>query len=448
MFCVFRAHFIAALNSNPKEGHMKRLLTVVCLAAGITTANDARSQTTRKNTTPAAKALALKDVAVVGCLERGSRPGSFGLTVMGMGSQPSGEVPDPRAVAMLPPGTQADLIGMEKGPLESYLGQQVEVAGMILPQRGRAPGAADARISVLYIREISETCAASATPTPAPAPAPASSTGTTAGLAQTGITGNASLTWTSPVISYSRPDGQPMTFAMPASALASPTVAAPIAGATATPTTGATPTPMAGATATPMAAATATPITAATATPMTASAATPGQAPAPATMTGSVPTAIPGPVQTGDPSFAQQGATNTTGTTSELTQTGISGDALLSGLVNVNVQQVLASVQLTANLNVQDVIVNVSDVLNDNQIQALVQALNTNPQASMNASDLTSALQQAGALDPSQWVVGVTGSEIYSNRDLTNALQSRGIIQPGEVIVGHAGPRVFVAGGQ
>jgi hypothetical protein len=206
-----------------------------------------------------------------------------------------------------------------------------------------------------------------------------------------------------------------MTFTMPATALTAPVGATPATSATSPQTAPQT------------AAATATP--------------------APTT-TAVVPTATPGPVQTGDPSFAQQGATNTTGTTSELTQTGISGDALLSGLVNVNVQQVLASVQLTANLNVQDVIVNVSDVLNDNQIQALVQALNTNPQASMNASDLTSALQQAGSLDPMQWVVGVTGSEIYSNRDLTNALQSRGIIQPGEVIVGHTPARVFVADGR
>ena len=242
-------------------------------------------------------------------------------------------------------------------------------------------------------------------PVPAPpsAQAPASRTGTTSGLAQTGISGNASLTWTSPVVSYSRPDGQPLTFTMPAAVLAAPAGSTPVPTAAATSTTPSVPT------------------------------------------TAPVPTTVPLPVQTGDPSFAQQGATNTTGTTSELTQTGISGDALLSGLVNVNVQQVLASVQLTANLNVQDVIVNVSDVLNDNQIQALVQALNTNPQALMNASDLTSALQQAGALDPTQWVVGVSGSGIYSNRDLTNALQSRGIIQPGEMIVGTHKPRVFVA---
>jgi hypothetical protein len=415
---------------------MKRLLTVVCLAAGITTANDARSQTTRKSK-PSAITAAIKDVAVVGCLERGSRPGSFGLAVAGIPTQPSGESPDPRAMAILPAGSRADLIGMEKGPLETYVGHRVEVAGMILPQhprRGHRSIEADARISVLYIRELSPNCGGTVTPTPAPAPAPlpvqppvqapANQTGATSGLTQTGISGNASLTWTSPVVSFSRPDGQPMTFTMPASALAAPAGSAPLA-----PTA-------------PVAAATPTPSAAPGLMAATAPVSTPGP------VQTAAPVETPGPVQTGDPSFAQSGATNTTGTTSELTQTGISGDALLSGLVNVNVQQVLASVQLTANLNVQDVIVNVSDVLNDNQIQALVQALNTNPQAAMNANDLTSALQQAGALDPTEWVVGVTGSEIYSNRDLTNALQQRGIIQPGEMIVGTTKPKVFVAGGK
>ena len=141
-----------------------------------------------------------------------------------------------------------------------------------------------------------------------------------------------------------------------------------------------------------------------------------------------------------------QGATNTTTSNAALDQFGLTGDAMLSGLVNVNIQQLLASVQLVANVNVQDVVVNVSDILNDNQIQALVQALNTNPQAALNANDLTSALQQAGVLDPNQWVVGVTGSQIYENRNLSTALQERGIIQPGETIMGTSTPHVFVVG--
>ena len=117
---------------------------------------------------------------------------------------------------------------------------------------------------------------------------------------------------------------------------------------------------------------------------------------------------------------------------------------MLSGIVNVNIQQLLASVQLIANINVQDVIVNVSDVLNDNQIQALVQALNTNPQAALNANELSSALQQAGVLDPSQLVVGVTGAHIYENRSLATALVERGIIQPSETIMTTTPSRIYV----
>jgi hypothetical protein len=119
---------------------------------------------------------------------------------------------------------------------------------------------------------------------------------------------------------------------------------------------------------------------------------------------------------------------------------------LLTGLVNVNVQQLMAAVQAQANVPVQaDVIVNLSNIANDLQVQALVQALNTNPQASMNANDLTSALRSAGLIDPSQFVVGVTGSEIMSNTDLTTKLQQRGIISPSETIMSTLPGRIFVA---
>jgi hypothetical protein len=157
-------------------------------------------------------------------------------------------------------------------------------------------------------------------------------------------------------------------------------------------------------------------------------------------------TADPPPVAvTGNPAVAQQMTTTNTmiGT---LEQTGVSGDALLTGLVSVNVQQVMAAVQAQANVPVQaDVIVNISDIANDLQVQALVQALNTNPQASMNANDLTSALQSAGLIDPNQFVVGVTGSEIYSNTDLTTKLQQRGIISPSETIMSMLPARIYVA---
>jgi hypothetical protein len=170
---------------------------------------------------------------------------------------------------------------------------------------------------------------------------------------------------------------------------------------------------------------------------------------APATSAPATATTDPPPVTaaggTGGPAVGQQ-LTNTSTAIGTLDQTGISGDALMGGLVNVNVQQLMAAVQAQANVPVQaDVIVNLSNIANDLQVQALVQALNTNPQASMNANDLTSALRSAGLIDPSQFVVGVTGSEIMSNTDLTTKLQQRGIISPSETIMSSLPGRIFVA---
>lgn len=336
------------------------------------------------------------EISLVGCLEHGALPNSFALNVPDGSGHP-------------PFRHQVGLIGMPRADLQDYVGQQVEVGGKFLPASSSVPDAtAEARMTVRYIRQISPSCSPpahtvatvpvviSARPSAPTAPqsAPAATSteaasgvnsraGTTGGLTQTGISGSATLSATPPVI-------------------ASPTMWPLNVGAT-TPTR---------------------------------------TTPVPATM--GIPTVSTFPSPAAGPGFAQ-GASSTAETTGTLNQTGISGDALLSGLVNVNVQQLLASVQLQATVNVQDVIVNVSDVLNNLQVQALVQALNTNPQASLNANTLTSALQQSGALDPGEWVVGVTGSQIYQNRDLTNALQERGIIQPSETIIGSTGPRVFKA---
>jgi len=84
---------------------------------------------------------------------------------------------------------------------------------------------------------------------------------------------------------------------------------------------------------------------------------------------------------------------------------------MLSGLINLNVQQVLA--QVNAQINLQNVVVDVSNVLNDTQIQLLVQALNSNPQASLNATQLTSGLQRQGQLTSSEHVVGYNQGKIY-----------------------------------
>jgi len=133
--------------------------------------------------------------------------------------------------------------------------------------------------------------------------------------------------------------------------------------------------------------------------------------------------------------------TTTTTTTGTSGQTGVSGDALLDGLINFNIQQLLVSIQFVT--NVQDTVINVTDVLNDFQIQALVQLLNSNPVASLNATELSLALQGSGLLAPGETVVGVTPPTIRDNKTLTKALQEQGILRPGERVVGAKGARVY-----
>ena len=134
-------------------------------------------------------------------------------------------------------------------------------------------------------------------------------------------------------------------------------------------------------------------------------------------------------------------ATTTTTTSGSSGQTGVTGDALLDGLINFNIQQLLVSIQLVT--NVQDTVINVTDVLNDFQIQALLQLLNSNPVASLNATELSFALEQSGLLAPGETVVGVTPPTIRDNKALTETLQQQGILQPGERVVGAKGARVY-----
>jgi hypothetical protein len=133
--------------------------------------------------------------------------------------------------------------------------------------------------------------------------------------------------------------------------------------------------------------------------------------------------------------------TTTTTVSGSSGQTGVSGDALLDGLINFNIQQLLVSIQFVT--NVQDTVINVTDVLNDFQIQALLQLLNSNPVASLNATELSLALQQSGMLAPGETVVGVAPPTIRDNKGLTAALQEQGILRPGERVVGAKGERVY-----
>jgi hypothetical protein len=110
------------------------------------------------------------------------------------------------------------------------------------------------------------------------------------------------------------------------------------------------------------------------------------------------------------PSASGASAPNVTAGNVTQNATGVNmGQAMLDGLVNVNIQQ------LMANVNVQNLVVSISDVLNRNDIQVLLQALNNNPQASQNAGRLTDALRQRQALGPDERVVGVANGRIFKN---------------------------------
>jgi hypothetical protein len=473
---------------------MLRVCTSVCLAAGMTTTAAVFAE---PQTVPVSGGgnRSIRDVTVSGCVAPASQPNEYVINVI---DERNASTTQPAAGAIAP-GTPLRLVGLPPDDFQDYVGQQVEVFGMLVLHgsshgRGGSSGAdAKTRVGVRYIRQLAATCsapapaavtaargkntdigfdrgsknsgrsrnAAAAAPAavpPASTPAGATTPGTTAtpgsqpvsnntatspgsvgtapsnsttanaGLGQSGISGSATLSgsfaMTPPVMTF--PLGPP----------------APVApGSTQSPLTGGTRPSVPGSTQPPVPGSTQSPVPGSTQPPVPGST----QPPVPGATPSTVPAStLPG-TSTPLAGFAQ-GASNTTTSNAALDQFGLSGDALLSGLVNVNVQQLLASVQVMANLNVQDVIVNLSDILNDNQIQLLVQALNTNPQAALNANDLTSALQGSGVLDPSEWVVGVTGSQIYANKSLTDALQSRGIIQPTETIMTTANPHVFVVG--
>jgi hypothetical protein len=80
---------------------------------------------------------------------------------------------------------------------------------------------------------------------------------------------------------------------------------------------------------------------------------------------------------------------------------------LLSGLINVNVQNVDVDV-----IN-GDVIVDVSNVLNNNQIDILRNAIQNNPIASNNQNVLNNLLRDANIITDNQIVVGVLGGTFF-----------------------------------
>jgi hypothetical protein len=82
---------------------------------------------------------------------------------------------------------------------------------------------------------------------------------------------------------------------------------------------------------------------------------------------------------------------------------------LLSGLINANVQNIAVNV---GDITIQDV-VDVSDVLNDNNVEVLNNVLNNSPIASNNSEILTNLLRDANLITDNQIVVGVLGGTFF-----------------------------------
>ncbi len=82
---------------------------------------------------------------------------------------------------------------------------------------------------------------------------------------------------------------------------------------------------------------------------------------------------------------------------------------LLSGLINANVQNIAVNV---GDITITDV-VDVSNVLNNNQVEILKNVLNNSPIASNNSNFLNDLLRDANLITDNQIVVGVLGGTFF-----------------------------------
>jgi sporulation-control protein spo0M len=82
---------------------------------------------------------------------------------------------------------------------------------------------------------------------------------------------------------------------------------------------------------------------------------------------------------------------------------------LVSGLINVNVGAVAVNI---GDITLED-LVDVQDVLNNNNIEALNNVLNNSPIASNNSEILTNLLRDADILTDAQVVVGVLSGGLF-----------------------------------
>jgi hypothetical protein len=145
---------------------------------------------------------------------------------------------------------------------------------------------------------------------------------------------------------------------------------------------------------------------------------TPEPIPEPTPVPEPMPEPMPEPAPEPEPTPEPEPAADRTQPTVGQHQLGIAVASMLRGLINVNVQQVMATVAL------RDIVIDVSDVLNENQIQSLVQALDTNPQAAQNAERLTRELRGQDVLEPDERVVGVLEDRVYKLKGDPRAVPS------------------------
>jgi hypothetical protein len=82
---------------------------------------------------------------------------------------------------------------------------------------------------------------------------------------------------------------------------------------------------------------------------------------------------------------------------------------LLRGLINANVQNIAVNV---GDITLTDV-VDVSNVLNNNQIRVLTDLINNSPIASNNSNFLNDLLRDANLITDNQIVVGVLGGTFF-----------------------------------
>jgi len=87
---------------------------------------------------------------------------------------------------------------------------------------------------------------------------------------------------------------------------------------------------------------------------------------------------------------------------------------LVSGLINVNVGAVAVNI---GDITVAD-LVDVENVLNNNNIEALNNVLNNSPIASNNSDILTNLLRDANILTDTQVVVGVLSGGLFAIQNL------------------------------